>query len=80
MEAMVQDRRADAERRQNEDAIFADAAGLYERYVELASLGRFTADAVAANEVTRWTPQPLGLAIGGPRWDIPLDLRLTRER
>ena len=63
------------------DSILGDAAGLYDRYVELSGIGRFTAESVKANETTiRWTPQPLGLVIGGPRWDTPLDLRLTGER
>jgi hypothetical protein len=66
---------------QTDDSILGDAAELYDRYVELSGIGRFTAESVKANETTiRWTPQPLGLVIGGPRWDTPLDLRLTGER
>jgi hypothetical protein len=64
-----------------DDSILGDAAGLYDRYVELSGIGRFTAESVKATDTaTRWTPQPLGLVIGGPRWDTPLGLRLTGER
>jgi hypothetical protein len=66
---------------QTDDSILGDAEGLYDRYVELSGIGRFTAESVKASETTmRWTPQPLGLVIGGPHWDTPLDLRLTGER
>lgn len=81
VETMMEDRHAASQPAQTEESILGDAAGLYDRYVELSGIGRFTADSVKASEVaTRWTPQPLGLVIGGPRWDRPLELRLTDER
>jgi hypothetical protein len=81
VKTMDQGRQADSQSTQPEDSILGDAAGLYDRYVELSGIGRFTAESVkASNAATHWTPQPLGLVIGGPRWDTPLDLRLTGER
>jgi hypothetical protein len=77
---MEQDRPAAAKTAEPDDSILGDVAGLYDRYLELSGIGRFTAESVQRNEgATRWTPQPLGLVIGGPRWETPLDLRLTRE-